>query len=139
MFLAFESPKTSVVPSFLLFNHSLPYLRLILRFLNAKYMRRTLLVCFWKHHCNLSLGFLTSKNIVGTLCTTTNKYLIWNVECSFRHITGLTLLKYYYIKTNSFTGSLVFCRIAVLNVLANFTVKHLWWSSIFSKTPYLCL
>ena len=69
LFVAFNLPKTSRVLCFLLCNHPLHYLRLILRSLNAPYKRYTLLLVyiFRESHCYHSLSFSTSKNMRGYL------------------------------------------------------------------------
>ena len=67
--VGFELRKTSVVLCFLASNYSVPNLRPILIFLNAKYMRRTLL--FGLQHLKIlvkpSSGTFTFKNKSGTL------------------------------------------------------------------------
>ena len=63
---AFDPQKASIVLSFLLFNHSLPYLRLIFHFLNAAKTVYIFLAYLYPRRM-LLLSFLRSKNVSRAL------------------------------------------------------------------------
>ena len=90
--LAFDHQKISIVLSFSLFNNPLPYLQLFFSFFLM--LHKGSIPCMFAYivgvcHCDLSLSFLTSKNISRTLF---GVCLLLNTL--FRLFCGILICKY---------------------------------------------